>query len=1192
MVRVEEANAASKDTTTSWKLDSGATHHCAMPDVPMADGLTNSNIRIRVANGEYLDSPKVGSVKLRFLLDGSSAPGSSPTFKLGKVLQHGQMGTNLLSVSKICDQGRTVQFLPDKAIVSCLKTGKVLLEVPRVGGAYALEADPVIAEAAAAESGIAALPHGPPNPSATGAVLRAHQSLAHLSLSGMQKLQASGAVEGLEGLKIPNAFDDGERCAPCMKGKSHRQAFAKSMPDHMKAVRPLMRVLSDLCGPLPSTTSGKLYLMLLMDEFTRMLFGFLLKHKSDAAGVIMDWCRQVKNLKGVAIGEFHSDGGGEFVNDTLEEFFRVEGIKQTYTPTGTPQLNGIVERKNRTVMEACRAVMEHAGAHVSLWGHAVLHVIYTQNRTLLCPGTKEVPLGLWESHDSSSAKPSIAKVLPFGCDGWVHTPDAERHSLAGDSGRGKLESKAVLHMFLGISDKQSGAAKMLNAHTRKIVVSRDVRFEPGKFTQCAIYVAGEGGDSGLADFSDKIEEFTWANEMRYWEQLSLEEYKAEQRQRHKRDAASASSHPGVSVPATTVPIPGLQRHAFDPVERKEEQSRPQPHDQAVARADSDDEDDEYSGGPVDGDADTQPDPNAAPARSSRYPERVSRRPPWRYALVGDGDVGAEGLAITEERATTTVDITGDRDPQSRAEAMASKDAPKWVEAEKAELASMEKHKVWRVAVLPPGCRALGVKWVYRHKFNKEGVVIKYKARLVVKGFAQREGEYGAIIAQVLHYSSLMVIIAIVAELDYELLQGDVPTAFLNAPCKEEVYIRAPEGLDLPHGSALRLVKAMYGIKQAPRAWNDEFNSAIEALGYTRCTSDTCVYVKTSRTGKVIIVPIFVDDVFPACATEDLAELRADLKVLMDKYKIAEFANAEVALGMRITRDRQARAIKLDQTVLIRKLLRQYNMENCKAAATPEAPRSGKAAQEAAAERNDVAAGDEEPNWMARFGGLVGAALYLSKSTRPDIAHAVGMLSRVVSNPTQSDWIAAKRLLRYLSGTQELGLNFGSCTRTSAPAAVSLTPSFVDADWAGDLQGRKSTTGYVTKVCGSTVSWASRKQPVVALSTAEAEYIAGGMATQELLWLRKLLTELSFAPKAGAVLMCDNQSAIAIAKDDVFHARTKHIDIKHHFIREHVAAGDIELRWVPSEDNEADMLTKPLGRVAFEALRKRVLGMAC
>ena len=157
--------------------------------------------------------------------------------------------------------------------------------------------------------------------------------------------------------------------------------------------------------------------------------------------------------------------------------------------------------------------------------------------------------------------------------------------------------------------------------------------------------------------------------------------------------------------------------------------------------------------------------------------------------------------------------------------------------------------------------------------------------------------------------------------------------------------------------------------------------------------------------------------------------------------------------------------------------------------------------------------------------------------------------------------------------------------------MTLVPAFCDADWAGDTRRPTLDTGYIIKVNGSTVSWASKKQPTVALSSAEAEYMAAGAAVQEVIWLRALLGELGFAQAGATTLLCDNQSAMAIASDDVHHARTKHIDIRHHFIRQHMAAGTVRMQWVPTADQQADILTKALGRVAFTKLRDRILGGA-
>ena len=305
--------------------------------------------------------------------------------------------------------------------------------------------------------------------------------------------------------------------------------------------------------------------------------------------------------------------------------------------------------------------------------------------------------------------------------------------------------------------------------------------------------------------------------------------------------------------------------------------------------------------------------------------------------------------------------------------------------------------------------------------------------------------------------------------------------------------------------------------------------------------------------------------------------------------------------MRVTRNRHTRTLKLDQEVYVHRLLQQYNMDNCTPAPTPELERPSQLARSSAASAVSHSHDHTGPGAVhthsfgsSTYGSLVGALLYAALCTRPDIAHAVNMLSRAISNPSEAHLAAAKHLLRYLSGTASLGLTY-TCMQTNSanllvPSSVTLAPTFCDADWGGDLATRRSTSGVIVKVNGCTVSWMSKRQAVVSLSSAEAEYMAMGSAVQEIIWLRALLSELGWPQtSAPTVLQCDNQSAIALAADDLFHSRTKHIDIRHHFLREHVRVSTVALRWVPTADQEADILTKAIGRLLFNKLRAKVLG---
>jgi len=339
---------------------------------------------------------------------------------------------------------------------------------------------------------------------------------------------------------------------------------------------------------------------------------------------------------------------------------------------------------------------------------------------------------------------------------------------------------------------------------------------------------------------------------------------------------------------------------------------------AGAASDSDSEDD--------GD-----DAGSLPAPSSR-PVRTRKQTNF-YGMVDEGDIGAEGMAadreLEPEAAAMSAEALLPPEPRSYEESQASPEREQWQAAVESELQSLAKHNTFRLTRLPDGRRCIGSRWVLRRKYGADGQVTRYKARLVAKGYAQVEGvDYfeSEIRAPALHPKALRAILSIVASLDYELKQMDVPTAFLNAVCKEDIYMKVPSGYPLPPGinagAVLKLEKTLYGIKQAPREWNIEYNNAIVALGYTRLSSDTCVYVKRSRTGQSMIIPVFVDDSFPACATADLPELMADLSQLMAKYHITECNDAHVVLAMRITRDRKNRTLKLEQQTWVERIIKE------------------------------------------------------------------------------------------------------------------------------------------------------------------------------------------------------------------------------------------------------------------------------
>jgi hypothetical protein len=312
----------------------------------------------------------------------------------------------------------------------------------------------------------------------------------------------------------------------------------------------------------------------------------------------------------------------------------------------------------------------------------------------------------------------------------------------------------------------------------------------------------------------------------------------------------------------------------------------------------------------------------------------------------------------------------------------------------------------------------------------------------------------------------------------------------------------------------------------------------------------------------------------------------DIKKLGVQFAIKELGDAEYILGWRVRRDRERRTLTLDQEGYITQLLEQYGMDQCGVRDTPGTPPAklyGTESEDGTPERKE----HRHPQvQLADYASVVGALQYAASSTRPDIAHAVSTLGTFLQKPQECHVEAAKTVLRYLNGTRALGLTF------SGEEGIELEQlrAFTDADWASDPSTRRSITGYVVKLGGAAVSWASRKQPTVATSSMESEYVAGAETAKEVVWLRRLAEDLGIKQDSAVPLYMDNQSALAVASGARGTAeRRKHIDVKHHYIQEQATAGVIKLEWVPSGNNQADILTKALPKPKFQRLREGIMG---
>ena len=520
----------------------------------------------------------------------------------------------------------------------------------------------------------------------------------------------------------------------------------------------------------------------------------------------------------------------------------------------------------------------------------------------------------------------------------------------------------------------------------------------------------------------------------------------------------------------------------------------------------------------------------------------------------------------------------DDTPATYRAALEGPDAAKWRAAAVTEHDACLKQKTWHLVPrneLPAGTNILPVKWVFKIKTDENGERTQFKARITPKGFKQKQGvDYFEVFAHTGKYKTLRLALSLAAARDMEINQLDVPTAFVRADLEEEVYMEMPEGFKQP-GMVCHLQKSLYGLKQSPRNWYRLLSSYICEIGWTPTVSDPCLFHRTSAAGNLMLLFVFVDDMQGFYEKADSAEWAETRRALFERFETKDLGDSRWMLGMRITRDRPAKTIRLTQELYITKALERYGLNECRTARTPMEVNNGA--------QNDDNDGAGEPIPLLMYQEKIGVLLYAAISVRPDIMYAVVWLARFVQAPLKRHMNAANRVFRYLSGTREVGLTFG---RDAHHRDVRLT-AFSDADWAADKVDRKSVSGWIARINGDAVSWQSKKQAAVALSTCESELYAECAATQELQWLRGMMNELGVKFDVPT-LFGDNQSAIAAANNGVRTERSKHIDIKYRFITDVIEKGRQQMVWIPTQKQQADILTKALSAPQFETLRKMIM----
>ena len=550
-------------------------------------------------------------------------------------------------------------------------------------------------------------------------------------------------------------------------------------------------------------------------------------------------------------------------------------------------------------------------------------------------------------------------------------------------------------------------------------------------------------------------------------------------------------------------------------------------------------------------------------RPTEIPEQRStrtRNPPIRY-----------GLAYTHASVIA-------QEPRSYLEAVSGPEREQWLAAMALEVQSLKAMGTWTLVDRPNSRKVIPGRWVLAVKRDAMGQVERFKARYVVKGFMQVEGlDFNETFAPTCKPETKRILLALGAQDDLVLHQMDVKSAFLNSPLTETVYMEQPEGFSSGDNQVCLLQRSIYGLKQAGRDWYQTLSTFLLETGFTRSTNDFCLFTMRGMDDAMIYVLVWVDDIIIGCKLQ--AEVDRVRDRFTDRFKMDDRGPLAWFLKMQVKR--APGSVTVNQSRYIEDCLERFGLADCKPVGTP-ADISTQLTK-----KDCPGAGSEEVVAMQRedYRGIVGSLLYIAKQTRPDILATVTQLSRFLENPGRTHWVAAKRVLRYLKGTKDLELCY-----IKDPDGFNLYGS-ADADWAGDVDDRRSTTGYSFHVqrSGAAISWSTKKQPTAAISTSEAEYQAMAAAVQEGLYLRSLLNEMDMTCDGPTVINEDNQSCIKMCKNPVMQKRTKHIDVKYHFVRERVEDGTFALEYCPTENMEADLLTKSLSKAKVDQHRRTLMG---
>ena len=1181
----------------TWIVDSGATSHMT-PNVTCFS-VYNAFSRpenVRFGNGAYGQALGVGDITVHV---------PQGPIVLTHVLYVPSLVASLISVKRCMHNGCSVLFCAVTQTVKLYNNDGLMCEAIPQDGLIVLKTE----QHADSDTDVEHKANVAINPK----VLNWHKKLGHLGFDSLAKMSARGLL-GSNAPK-PSAFVQARdaQCEVCIRTKHPRNPHP---PRDTKATQVCDRIHSDVSFFPTVSRTGHIGFVSFIDEATGKSIVRGIKRKSDVMHLTKQAIAYFETQSGHSVKCFRSDNGGEYLSAEFASYCADKGITHEFSSPYTPQQNGIAERFNQTIKARVRAMLDDCTLSHHFWPYVLDYACHIMNVSPKS-GQPDTP---HKAFHGTNAK--MTHFHPFGCSVWVHVPREQRKS--------SLAPRSRQGYFLGISGPV-GSKQNVVLVDKKVFVSSDVIFSK---SDDAIVGRVERPVQDIIDYiaprsqpasslpsvssssaslqpsamphSDHVDVADDSDVLLSGQPGSTPEMVLQPRpfyglpfqpsaiitpdvqlsQQLQRDIAGTPLPVSVVVPThNSSPLSELPAPEPDPIYFT-------PNTEPVLYTNA-----AYENTHVVPDhVDIVPELSAASTSddSSDDEEQLVqtglnhrgsrvRNPPQFYRAhhkaalsIGEGTFDSKYEAfqlafphptvpvfipdISCTTATHSAFVAADPSSLSAATRDSNPDAALWSAAFDSEINSLRSKNVFTEVALPRYARAIGTRPLFVTKRNGDK-----KVRIVAQGFSQRPGtDYTDTFAPVCRYASLRSFIAQAAQLELTIRQLDVKVAFLNAALDEEVYVKPPLGYVsvIPH-SVWHLHRALYGLKQAPRAWYIELRTKLAAHGFTPTHADPCLFALHDSDGNVLaLILVYVDDCLIAAKSH--TEVARIVSIISSIWEVRDLGEPTDFLGIQLVRH-SASSISLHQSSYIDQLCALFGVNTMTPRVLPMDPKLQFV--------KDMGQPVEQPE---RYRKLVGALLHLTNCTRPDVSFAVNVLARYNQDPREAHGTAAIDLLRYVMGSSSLALTYG----TGEGGVV-----YHDADFASSIDDRRSTSGYCVLLNGAAVSWASKKQPTVALSTMESEYQSAALCAREVMWLRYLWPTLGRKIEGPTVILGDNQACLSLCASHQVTAMAKHIDIIHHYATEQVQLGHITFKYVASSMNVADILTKALFKPLMEQHRQ-------